>query len=192
MSDSGVKGSSVKGARERDPALSPHEKIAEQRKDPQWRDFAGRVAQETAERAAASGGLEEKLADVANLQPTQVGLPVQYVDDYVSPKRRLLGKRAPVVRGATAGDIQNYAQAPTRVCGTCRHFQLERGRREIAKQRFLERLVLEEDWKLSHLGAPADHMGICGEKPTMATSTVTNASSCPAYQPRDGIYRRHG
>lgn len=169
---------------------SDHEKLEAQRNDPDWRAFAGAVAKDTAEKAAHSGGIEEKLADIPNLQGLQGGLPVQFVDDHTAPTQRIQGKRAPIVAGATAKDVENFARTPTRVCGTCRHFRLEEGRKEIAKQRFLERVVLEEKWKLQHLGAPPDHLGICGQQPSMATSTVTNAGNCSGYQPRDGIFRR--
>jgi hypothetical protein len=158
--------------------------------DPDWRAFAGAVAKDAAERAVHAGDIEEQLADVGNLQGLQGGLPVQFVDDHMMPTQRLFGKRAPIVAGATARDVENFARAPTRVCGTCRHFQLQEGRKEIAKQRFLERIVLEDKWKMQHLGAPPDHLGICGQKPSMATSTVSNAGNCNGYQPRDGIFRR--
>ncbi len=165
---------------------SPAERLAQMRQDPKWRENADNVARSVAEQAAADpSDIDDKLADRAQLQPMQGGLPVEFVDDYVAPTRRLRGKSAPIV-GATAGEIENYAEAPRRTCGTCRHFELRRGRQEIVRQKFLQRLVLEENWKLQHLGVPADHLGICGQKPSMATSTVTNAGTCPGYRARRG------
>jgi hypothetical protein len=154
------------------------------RKDPNWRALAGHVAREVEERIQSTGDLDDKLND--NLQPTRVGLPVDFVDDYGNPTSRIRGKNASVVKGVTQKDIENYASAPSRVCGECRHFQLNEGRREIVKQKFLQRLVLEENWKISHLGAPADHIGICAQQPSMATSTIADAGSCPGFSRRRG------
>lgn len=157
---------------------------ADMRKDPAWRALAGAVAQKTEEQIGGrdSGDAEEKLSET--LQPTQLGLPVEFVDNHAEPSIRLPGKRALI--SANARDVENFAAAPSRVCGTCRHFQLKEGRREIVKQGFLQRLVLEEDWKMSHLGAPADHLGVCGQNPQMVTSTVANAGTCSGYRARRG------
>lgn len=160
--------------------MNPVERLRKMRENPFWRALAGKVAEETEQRAASSsaGDLDDKLHD--SLQPLQVGLPVTFVDDYGNPKVRLPGAPS-IIRSATQGDIENYAEAPTRVCGTCRHFQLKEGRQEIVKQKFLQRLVLEQEWKIGHLGAPADHLGVCGQNPAMVTSTIANAGTCPAY-----------
>lgn len=154
---------------------------AARRDDPAWRALATEVARDVEERVQHAGDIDEKMHDT--LQATQVGVPVDFVDDYGNPTTRLPG-RAPVVRGVTAKDVENYAQAPKNVCGECRHFRLAEGRKEIVKQKFLQRLVLEEHWKISHLGAPADHVGICGQQPSMATSTIANVRNCPGFSRR--------
>jgi hypothetical protein len=154
------------------------------RNNPAWRKFATEVARDTEERVEHSGDLDEKMADP--LQATRAGVPVEFVDDRGNPTTRVRGPRADVVRGITQKDVENYANAPTRVCGECRHFQLREGRREIVKQKFLQRLVLEESWKMAHLGAPADHLGVCGQKPSMVTSTIADAGTCPGFSRRRG------
>lgn len=153
------------------------------RKDPQWRAKATEVARDVEERIQGAGDLDDKMHDP--LQATQVGLPVEFVDDHGRPTTRLRGRNADVVN-VTAQDIENYAQAPSRVCGECRHFQLTEGRKEIVKQKFLQRLVLEDSWKMAHLGAPADHLGVCGQRPSLVTSTIANAGTCPGFSRRRG------
>lgn len=122
------------------------------------------------------------------MQATQLGLPVQWQDG----ERRHLpvaGRPAQVV-GATAQEVENFAQAAHRTCGSCRYFDLKVGQTEMVKQRFGERLVLEQDWMLHHLGAPVDHMGMCkASGGTMVTSTVTNADSCDQYRPKSRLFR---
>lgn len=153
------------------------------RKDPNWRAAATEVARDTEERVQHAGDLEEKLHD--SLQPMRAGIPVTFVDDYGNPTTQMRGRDAQVV-GITAKDVENYASAPSRVCGECRHFQLQAGRREIVKQKFLQRLVLEEEWKIRHLGAPADHLGICGQQPSLVTSTIADAGTCNGFSRRRG------
>ena len=48
------------------------------------------------------------------------------------------------------------------VCGHCKYFDLEGGRKEIMRQRFAEKLVKDYEWKVKHLGAPPDAIALCG------------------------------
>lgn len=70
-----------------------------------------------------------------------------------------------------------------RVCGACRFFDHQGGREEIMRQRFLERLVREEEWKLEHLGAPPDDLGLCGQSNgEMVTSKMASAHNCDMFR----------
>lgn len=78
-------------------------------------------------------------------------------------------------------ELALYADAHAKVCGNCKHFDLKRGREEMIKQRFPERLVREQDWKLHHLGGKLDELGMCGQSDgTMLTSFMSK--SCDLYQ----------
>lgn len=48
------------------------------------------------------------------------------------------------------------------ICGNCRHFARREGQKRMDDQRFLERLVREDKWKVEHLGAPPTELGLCG------------------------------
>jgi len=78
-----------------------------------------------------------------------------------------------------------YANAHQHItCGTCRKFRLQMGQEQMQKERFLERLVIEEGWKAKHLGAPPTAMGLCAE--TSDTITSAYARGCEHYRPRNG------
>jgi hypothetical protein len=167
----------------------PRERMRKLRADPNWRARVGAAAAKAAERAVASGDLETKLTETERMQPMRGGLPVQYRSS--DGKTHLRGTNAPVVHTATAQEVENFTQVPSRTCGLCRYFELEKGREKIVRERFAERVVLENEWKLHHLGAPLDHMGVCGaSNGTMATSTMADAGSCEGFRPRTGIFRR--
>jgi len=67
------------------------------------------------------------------------------------------------------------------VCGHCKYFDLENGRKEIIRQRFGEKLVKEFEWKLRHLGAPIDAMALCGASGGQ-TAVAFVSKSCDQFQ----------
>jgi hypothetical protein len=79
-------------------------------------------------------------------------------------------------------EVADFAVSQRRTtCGSCKHFDLENGREEIIRQRFAERLVLEEKWQLKHLGAPIEAIGLCGASGgEMATTFLSMA--CDQYR----------
>jgi len=97
-------------------------------------------------------------------------------------KTHLRGADVQVV-GATAGEVASYGFAPTRVCGTCKYFNVEHARKAMLKQKFLHRLVREETWKTSFLGVTVDHIGLCGASDgSKAVTSISNASPCDQYR----------
>ena len=169
------------------PREDPAERIARLRKDPRWRKKAGDFARSLLERANADkGDVEDKLAEaVSSMRPERGGVPLQFRDG--DGKTHLPGGQ---LVQATAGDVQNYADAPVRTCGTCKHFKLKEGQKKMMDERFAERLVLEEEWKLRHLGAPLDHFGVCdASQGQMATTTVSKADDCSGYVPNKRLFR---
>lgn len=171
--------------------LDPITARRQQRADPKWRAQTGDAVRKTLETGAKRNeqvGEEARLDEAAGMQATQLGLPVTWQD---GGKRHLpLMGKAPVVVGATAQDVENYAIRAFRTCGSCRYFDLKLGQTEMVKQRFGERLVLEQEWMPQHLGAPMDHMGLCkasgGE---MVCATVSNADNCDQYRPKSRMFR---
>jgi hypothetical protein len=128
---------------------------------------------------------EEKTRDAlehAKGNTTRMGLPLEWVDG--ASGRAYKGGSVPLHR-PSPGDIQNYAEAPRTVCGNCKHFELEHGRREIARQRFAERLVHEEEWQLQHLGVPLDHVGLCGMSNGEMAVTIISPG-CDQWRDRKG------
>jgi hypothetical protein len=166
------------------------ERKAARRRDPAVRAQVGEAAQEAAKRALHSGGeLEEQLIDAEHLarqSREEGGVPVHYQDG--AGKVHLEGPR--LVQTASGHQIDSFSALPSRTCGTCRFFDLKKGQEEMVRQRFAERLVLEENWSLKHLGAPLDHAGLCGASGgTLATTTVSDAGSCEGYRPRGRLFR---
>lgn len=96
------------------------------------------------------------------------------------------GARAPVLREPTKRELELYSDERIRTCGQCKHFDLEAGRQKMIEEKFFERLTLEQDWKLRHLGAKPDELGLCGESNgTMVVSFM--AVGCDHFTPRHNL-----
>jgi len=121
---------------------------------------------------------EELLAEDATATRTHLGVPVNWLNNGKKASSSLAG-----VVGPSGEEMHSYANPPKRVCGTCKKFNIESGRKAIMQQRFGERLVREQDWGLRHLGVPMDHLGMCDESGgTMVTCSISNADNCAAYR----------
>ncbi len=112
--------------------------------------------------------------------PKELGVPVHWED--AAGKTHLRGRDARVV-AASPQEVADFAEPPTTVCGDCKHFDLETGRREMARQRFAERIVRDEGWQMKHLGAPPDALGLCGASGG-ETATSFASKSCDQYRPK--------
>jgi hypothetical protein len=94
-----------------------------------------------------------------------------------------LRSNAHVVDSVTDDEREAYMNANVNVCGSCKFFDLEKGQAEMMRQQFPQRLVREEGWKLHHLGAPLEYVGLCGASGgEMATTVVSKA--CDQYRPK--------
>lgn len=131
--------------------------------------------------AVEVGPSREALAEefAAGGAPQPTGIPTVWQDG--ASGQKFAGKPA-AVHIATAGETEQLAAiGGTFICGFCKYFDLENGRKEIARQRFAERLVNDEQWKLRHLGAPIDTIGLCGaSNGEVATSFVSKG--CDQYR----------
>jgi hypothetical protein len=89
--------------------------------------------------------------------------------------------RGAAVYSPSAAELKMFGNQRAQVCGNCKHFDLEKGRQEMIRQRFPERLVREQSWQLRHLGGKIDEVGLCGQSGgTMATTFMSKA--CDQYR----------
>lgn len=79
-------------------------------------------------------------------------------------------------------DVAAYGIQGVAVCGHCKFYDLENGRKEIIRQKFGEKLLREYEWKLKHIG-DADALGLCGASAgETAVSFVSRA--CDQFRPK--------
>lgn len=138
-------------------------------------------------RRAQGVTLEQLEFETRDVEPTPLGVPTQWRDS--QGKVHLQGPDARVVRPDDK-EIAEFGISQRRtVCGDCKYFDLETGRKEIIRQRFGERLVREEQWQLKHLGGPIESIGLCGaSNGEMATTFLSQA--CDQYRQRASKTRR--
>ncbi len=78
-------------------------------------------------------------------------------------------------------------------CGGCKYFEKAHGQEQIKAQRFLERLVREENWQVKHLCSPVNELGVCGAHDSgrggeqMLTGAMHRA--CDQFRPDQGKLR---
>lgn len=119
----------------------------------------------------------------------QQSLPIMWKDG--AGKTHLKGTNAIVT--ATGEDVRQFGKAPGRVCGTCRFFDLEKGRTEMLRQKFPQRMVKDERWSLRYFGVPLSHVGLCGASGgEKATTSISNAGVCDQYRPNTAALRQGG
>lgn len=88
----------------------------------------------------------------------------------------------------TPRDIDLYTNAEQHVtCASCAKFRLRAGQEQMQRERFLERLVRENEWRIRHLGAPPETFGLCAETSDTITSMYSRA--CEHYRPANGRLR---
>jgi hypothetical protein len=140
------------------------------------------------ESARHKGKDREETAMEALLTPVQQGLPTTWHS--ADGKTHLRGADTQV-RSASGEEIRQYGFAPTRVCGTCRYFDVENARKEMHRQKFLHRLVRDETWKTKFLGVPVDHVGLCGASDgSKAVTSISKAGHCDQYRENPSFARR--
>jgi hypothetical protein len=140
------------------------------------------------EHARHHGKDREETAMEALMTPVRQGLPTSWHS--ADGKTHLKGADAQV-RVANGQEVANYGFAPTRVCGTCKYFDVNNGRKEMHKQKFLHRLVRDETWKTKFLGVPVDHVGLCGASDgSKAVTSISHAGRCDQYRENPSFARR--
>lgn len=107
------------------------------------------------------------------------------VEPSAQPRGQKLGT---LVFRPTARDIEQYSNAGIHTtCASCAKFRHRAGQEQMRRERFLERLVRENEWKLHHLGAPPESFGLCAETSDTITSMYSRA--CEHYRPSNGRLR---
>jgi hypothetical protein len=91
------------------------------------------------------------------------------------------GRGARVITPSGA-DIKSYGEGNMAVCGHCKYYDLESGRKELVRQRFGEMLVREHEWKLKHLG-DVDTLALCGASGG-ETCVAFVSAACDQFRPR--------
>jgi hypothetical protein len=127
------------------------------------------------ERAAVEGPDREQL-DYEYQHAVDKGLPT-YME---SGGQRVQG---PSLHQVTPSEARRFGNPRALTCGSCRFFDLENGRKEIVRQKFGEKVVREYEWKLRHLGADPDAIGLCGASGGEVATTFVSAS-CDQYRPK--------
>ena len=94
-------------------------------------------------------------------------------------------RMAPTQIVSPDGDqVAQFGSQGVAVCGQCRYYDLEKGREEIIRQRFGEKVVRDYEWKLKHLG-DLDGLGLCGASGgEIAVQFVSRA--CDQFRPSKG------
>ncbi len=103
---------------------------------------------------------------------------------FKSGNTSIQGKRALVV-APNAGEIGAYGNMRAQSCATCAKFHHRDGQAAMDKQKFLQRLVLEETWKTKHLGADPKSFGLCGES-NGDTITSIFTPACEHWRQKNG------
>ena len=57
---------------------------------------------------------------------------------------------------------RNMLTTTYNTCGQCTYFEKSEGQAQIKAQKFVQRLVREEDWQVKHLASPLNELGFCG------------------------------
>lgn len=102
-----------------------------------------------------------------------------------------IGKSQSQVVDPTAEEAAMIQQG--RVCGDCTYFDYAEGQAQIQSQRFVERLIREDNWQVKHLVSPVNQLGVCGAHASGAGSDQTMTGrmhkACDQYRPDNGKVR---
>jgi hypothetical protein len=109
---------------------------------------------------------------------------------------QLIETRESAIVAPNAKDMALYSGAEAqKTCGSCAHFERDVGQARIQGQRFVERLVQEEGWKVEHLCSPVNQLGLCGlwegGESGGKGSTLTGPMhrACDQHKPANGLMR---
>lgn len=137
---------------------------------------------ETDEFRKAAASPEELEHDLQHQTPDFSGLPTAWRDK--AGKTHLKGAPAQITT-PNRDQIALYGLERAFVCGHCKYFDLEEGRKEIVRQDFGRVLVRDYEWAMKHLGSTPDSIGLCGASGgETATSYFTKA--CDQFRDRRG------
>jgi len=109
-------------------------------------------------------------ADYDGVSNEQIMAEDQIVDKLGIPTTWMQGDGPVEIRGRdtivqpTQDDIRAFSRTGCvpNLCGQCKFFDLEKGRKYLRESGFAEKLTKDYEWNPAHLGAPIDTIGICG------------------------------
>lgn len=98
---------------------------------------------------------------------------------------------SPIIHPDSVSAEERAMLSAKRVCGQCRYFERAHGQAEMQAQRFLERLVREDNWQVRHLASPVNELGICGAHDSGQGNdqvlTGTRHVACDQFRPNRGL-----
>jgi hypothetical protein len=83
----------------------------------------------------------------------------------------------------SAHEIGRYGDQRRVTCASCKKFDLTAGQKQMHREGFVARLVHEMSWKVKHMGAAPETMGLCGET-NGDRLTSMHSAACAHYRPR--------
>lgn len=95
-----------------------------------------------------------------------------------------IARGLPTILSPDGKDMRDFARA-SEVCGHCKYFDLESGRREVVRQQLAKVLAQDYEWQMRHLGAPADQLALCGASGGH-TMVAFVSKSCDQFRQRSG------
>jgi len=119
-----------------------------------------------------------------------VSLPVTYQQGGTG---QVTGRtQAAVVDDSIDPEEQAFLMSTHTVCGMCKYFEVAEGQAQMKAQRFLERLVQDDNWQVKHLCSPTNQLGLCGAHDSGAggnqTMTGLMHKSCDQYRADKGRF----
>jgi hypothetical protein len=69
--------------------------------------------------------------------------------------------RVDLVRVPTSTELRAFADPSAKTCGSCQHFNVELGQREMRRSKFLATLTHDWGWNKQHLSADPRDLGVC-------------------------------
>lgn len=100
---------------------------------------------------------------------------------------------SPIVHPDDMDPLEREMMTETfKACGECKYFEHTHGQSEMHAQKFVERLVREDNWQVRHLASPLNELGICGAHSSGTGNdeqvlTGTMHKACDQWRPKLGL-----
>lgn len=152
----------------------------EWRKDPRKRAAASKHLRVLSDQAITENKSADELQqENVGARVLEGGIPVMWGN---TAGHRVRGQSANIT---TPNAEQREMAQVEKTCAACVYFDVKNGRKEIVRQQFAEKLVLEYEWALRHIGGGVDHLALCAR--SNGELCVTSMSpACDGFRERKG------